>query len=328
MRSLGRYLEASGAFPPPPATLIEEKVKVYREYLVNVRGFGTTTVVHHIASIAEFLAWLGYEANPSSLGKLAARDTEDFLRAIGPRLARGSLQHVVAHLRAFLRFLVANGEIAAGLDAAIDTPRLYRGERLPRALPWSIVRALLCSVDRSSAMGRRDYAMLLLIATYGLRTCDVVAMKLEDIDWRAGTLGVGQQKTGTPMLLPLTDDVGAAIIAYLRDRRPVMGLREVFLRERAPAGVLKPPAVTDAFQAWSRRSGLAIPYQGAHCLRHSVAVHLLREGASLKTIGDLLGHRSAEATCVYLRLAVEDLRDGALALPGTPATRVDAELRP
>jgi site-specific recombinase XerD len=327
VRSLGRYLEASGAFAPRAATFIEQKATIYHKYLTHVRGFAPTTAKHHMASIAEFLGSLGYEADPARLAKVVARDIEDFVRALGKRMSRASLQHVVAHMRAFLRFLAASGEIAPGLDVVIDTPRLYRGERLPRALPWSTVRALLRSIDTSDVLGRRDYAMLLLVATYGLRTCDIVAMKLDDIDWRGGTFRIGQQKTATPMLLPLTDDVGAAIVAYLRDGRPTTKLREVFLRERAPAGVLKPTAVTEAFQAWSRRSGLAIPYQGPHCLRHSVAVHLLREGAPLKTIGDLLGHRSAEATCVYLRLAVEDLRDVALPLPVSAPTVV-REVRP
>jgi site-specific recombinase XerD len=116
-------------------------------------------------------------------------------------------------------------------------------------------------------------------------------------------------------MLPLTAEVGAAILAYLRDGRPTLPHRQVFLRSRAPAGTLKPTALTEAFQGWVRRSGLPIPYQGPHCLRHSLAVHLLRQGTPLKTIGDLLGHRSTESTCVYLRLHVEDLRDVALDLP-------------
>jgi len=134
-----------------------------------------------------------------------------------------------------------------------------------------------------------------------------------------GRLQVRQRKTSSPLVLPLTDSVGESLADYLRGGRPDADYREVFLRHRAPAGLLKPTAVTEAFQAWSRRSGLPIPFQGAHCLRHSYAVHLLRQGASLKTIGDILGHRSAESTCVYLRLAVEDLREVALNLPSGEA---------
>jgi integrase len=178
-----------------------------------------------------------------------------------------------------------------------------------------MVRSFLAAIDRSTPMGKRDYAMFLLIATYGLRSSEVTALRLGDIEWRAGHLRVSRPKTQTPLLLPLTDEIGAALIDYLRNARPELPHREVFLRVRAPAGLLKPTAVTEAFQGWTRRSGLPIPYKGAHCLRHSLAVHLLRQGASLKTIGDLLGHRSAESTCVYLRLHVEDLRHVALDLP-------------
>jgi len=205
--------------------------------------------------------------------------------------------------------------IKAGLDTMIDTPRVYRGERLPRSLPWKTAQSFLAAIDRSTPMGRRDYAMFLLVTTYGLRTSEVAALRLDDIEWRAGRLRVPRPKMKTPIVLPLTKEVGAALIEYLRRDRPDLPHRELFLRCRAPAGPLAPTAVTEAFQAWTRRAGLPIPYQGPHCLRHSLAVHLLREGTSLKAIGDLLGHRSIESTCVYLRLHVGDLRDAALEVP-------------
>lgn len=157
--------------------------------------------------------------------------------------------------------------------------------------------------------------MFLLIATYGLRTSEVAGLRLDDIEWRAGRLRVARPKTQSPIVLPLTQEVGAALLDYLRHARPDLPCREVFLRVRAPAGPLAPTAVTEAFQVWTRHGALPITYQGPHCLRHSLAVHLLRQGTSLKAIGDLLGHRSAESTCVYLRLHVEDLRDAALDLP-------------
>jgi len=210
----------------------------------------------------------------------------------------------------------------SGLDTQIDTPRLYREERLPRALPWETVRALLCSVNRSTPVGLRDYAMLLLIATYGLRTSEVVGLTLEAIEWRAKRLRVHQCKTAAPLWLPLTDAVGDSLTEYLRNGRPSVPYREVFVRHRTPPGVLMGSGVTNAFQAWARRSGLEIPFHGPHCLRHSYAVHLLRQGVSLKTIGDVLGHRSPESTCVYLRLSVEDLRGVALGLPASSIPKV------
>ena len=164
-------------------------------------------------------------------------------------------------------------------------------------------------------MGCRDYAILLLIATYGLRASEVAALHLDHIAWRAGQFRVPRPKTQTPIVLPLTLKVGAALLDYLRHARPASAHRQVFLRVRKPGGPLVPASVGDAFRVWRRRSALDIPSGGAHCLRHSLALHLLRQGTSLKAIGDLLGHRSMESTCVYLRLHVDDLRAAALDLP-------------
>ena len=333
VRQMTRYCESElSLYPAPALTRIEQRVATYRTYLEQVRGFAPSTLTHHGRTAGEFLAHMDYETHPTRLAALERQDLDAFLRTVGPRQSRASLQHVVGHLRAFLRFLASAGEIPTGLDTQIDTPRVYRGEQLPRALPWDTVRALLQSLDRSSPMGRRDYAMFLLMATYGLRACEVVTLTLDDVQWRAGRLRVPQRKTRGALWLPLTDEVGTALLDYLRHGRaalnvrrqrvpfrggPPRSYRELFLRCRTPTGVLKPTAVTEAFQAWSKRSGLAIPFQGAHCVRHSYAVHLLRSGLSLKTIGDLLGHRTLESTCVYLRLAVDDLRDVALPLPAT-----------
>jgi integrase/recombinase XerD len=152
------------------------------------------------------------------------------------------------------------------------------------------------------------------MAAYGLRSCEVTLLTLDDIDWKAGVLSVPQSKTRNRLTLPLTDAAAATVIAYLK-KRPQLPYRELFLRVHAPHGVLKPSAVSAVFRRWVRRSGLDIPFRGPHCIRHSYAVHLLRQGTSIKAIGDLLGHRTAESTCVYLRLALEDLRSVALPVP-------------
>ncbi len=165
-------------------------------------------------------------------------------------------------------------------------------------------------------MGLRDYAMFLLIATYGLRASEVVAIRLEDIRWRQGIRRIHPRKTSSPLELPLTNEVLAGLVKPRKRSLPPAPYRRVFLRMRAPIGVLKPTAVTEAFQALVRRSGLSIPYQGPHCLRHSYALPLLKNGTPRKTIGDILGHRTAESTSMYLRLATGDLREVALAVPG------------
>lgn len=315
IRSLADYFDGGGLLARQATPPNEKLVAAYRDYLDRVRGLAASTLAHHSFTASELLGFLGFDRDHAVLRQLGSQQIEAFLRGMGARVCRESLQHTVAHLRSFLRFLASRGEVARGLDSSIDTPRVYRGERLPRALTWETVQAFLAAIDRATPMGRRDYAMFMLIATYGLRTSEVAALRLDDIEWRASRLRVPRPKTRTPIVLPLTQEVGAALLDYVRHARPDLPRREVFLRVRAPAGPLAPTAVTEAFQCWARRSALPIPYQGPHCLRHSLAVHLLRQGTSLKAIGDLLGHRSFESTCVYLRLHVDDLRDAALELP-------------
>ena len=317
--TLGRYLVVSGliadgrqatAIPQPP-TLSEQ----YTDYLREVRGFAASTISSHRRAAQCFLQHLEETGTP--VGGIVGSNIESYIAHAGKRLSRGSLQHDIAALRGFLRFLSTNRGAPAGLDHQIDTPRLYRLEQLPRALPWETVRTLLQSVDRTSPMGLRDYAMFLLIATYGLRASEIVAISLEDIRWRQRVLRIHQRKTSSPLELPLTYEVLAALVRHLKRTAPPAPYRRVFLRMRAPMGVLKPTAITEAFQALVRKSGLSIPYQGPHCLRHSYALHLLKNRTPLKTIGDILGHRTAESTSMYLRLATGDLRDVALAVPGS-----------
>ena len=315
VRSLACYFSLSGHLMAvsvsPRGALLSE----YRGHLDRVRGSASSTCRNHLMTVSEFLTFLGYEGDLSRLHALAPSDIEGFLKVAGPRLSRGSLQHATSHLRSFLRYLFSRGLTIPDLDRQVDSPRLYRGERLPRSLPWETVKAFLAAIDRTTPMGKRDFAIFLLMATYGLRSCEVASLRLEDIHWRNGLFRVPRTKVGDSLALPLTDEVGNALADYLRDGRPKLPLRQVFLRVRTPLGILGPTAVSEAFKGWVERSGLPIPLQGPHCLRHSIAVHLLRQGTSLKTIGDLLGHRSPESTCVYLRLDVNDLRDVGLALP-------------
>ncbi len=325
IRALAKYLDSTGVLRPrrlEPLTPSEQLLLRYEEHLAKVRGFSEVSIQNHARTVSRFLDEVRHDAQPSRL--LTASDIESYVRHSGQRLTRTSLQQVVAHLRGFLRFLVATGQGSPGLADTIDTPRVYRHEQLPRSLPWPTVTALLESIDRETSVGLRDYAMLLLIAAYGLRISEVASLTLDDIHWRKGWLQVRRPKTRSAMRLPLTEAVESALLHYLREARPKgVACRHLFLRSRAPLGPLKPNAVTMVFERRARESMLEIPFSGAHCLRHSYAVHLLRSGACVKTIGDLLGHRDAESTGVYLRLAIEDLREVALPMPG--ATGIDRD---
>lgn len=325
VRSLTDYLEEQGALAPAPTTPTDERLAEYCHFLEKVRGLAPATVVRHRLRVAEFLRFLEYDTQPQRLRRLTIVDVDTFVGHAGKRLGRVSMRDVASTLRTFLRFLAANGDVASGLDAQIESPRCFRGERLPRALPWEAVGSLLAAVDRSTAKGRRDYAMLLLIATYGLRAGEIASLTIDDVSWRTQQIRVSRPKVGTPLLLPLTDYVATALVDYLRHARAPSRYRHLFLRLRVPPGPIYATAVADVFDVWAARAAIPdLPPRagGPHCLRHSVAVHLLRQGTPLKTIGDLLGHRSAEATCDYLRLQLQDLRDVALPLPATVGSAV------
>lgn len=315
---LQRFLEdrhmlaASASQPPIP---FGELLNAYRRHLTEVRGLAPITIEQHCSTASEFLQFAQKQNEAFRVVDLTRDDIERFITFVSPRFGRSSLQHIVAHIRGLLRFLAMRGEVSEGVGSQVDTPRVYRLEQLPRALPWSTVWDFLESIDRTQSSGLRDYAMFLLIATYGLRGCDIASLKLADIDWRAGEVHIIQSKTRHPLKLPLTDPVAEALLTYLRNGRPRSAHREIFLTACAPIVPIKRQTAGYVYRRRVTRSDLAIPFRGVHCLRHSYAVHLLRQGVSLKSIGDVLGHRSTESTCVYLRLALDDLRDVALPLP-------------
>ena len=255
--------------PTRPKTPVDTELDLFSDHLHRVRGLEPSTIRSHERYLKEFLAHIGYHENPKALAILTIRDVEGFIQIYSKRLNRYSLQHVIGYLRAFLRFQHEKSVVHQPLHTMIDTPRIYRLERLPRYLPWETVRQLLASIDTTSPYGLRDYTMLFLVATYGLRTCEVVSLTLDDINWRTGTIRIPQHKTAQELILPLTDAAGDVLVRYLKESRPNLAYRQLFLRVRAPLGALKPTAVTEAFQLRVRLSGLDIPYHGPHCLRHN-----------------------------------------------------------
>lgn len=318
IRLMACFLAEHGRLGPPvaqPKTAIDTELDLFSDHLRCVRGLEPSTIRSHGAYLREFLAGIGYLDNAGALATLTMGAIESFIQRCATRLNRYSLRHVIGYLRAFLRFQYEKSVLSRPLHTMIDTPRIYRLERLPRHLPWETVKQFLSSIDTSNPHGLRDYTMFFLVATYGLRSCEVVSLTLDDIDWRAGTVRIAQRKTAQELVLPLTDAAGDVLVRYVKESRPKLPYRQLFLRVRAPHGALERSAVWGAFRLRVRLSGLDIPNKGSHALRHSYATHLLRQGASVKAIGDLLGHRNAESTCIYLRLATEQLRTVALPVP-------------
>ncbi|NIR28693.1 MAG: tyrosine-type recombinase/integrase [Desulfuromonadales bacterium] len=313
-RAYERFLASRGRLHDdttvrPPFALCLDK---YGQFLQEVRGFAAVTRAQHLSTLSDFLA--GTLGPSCSLATLTSAHVERYVTRKGGQVSRQTLQHTVAHLRAFLRYAFERRLIAERLDR-IDTPRTYRSEQPPRALPWPLVVGLLRSIDRSSKAGWRDYAILHLMAHYALRPSEIVALELGSVSFEAKRLCVEQRKTHSQLLLPLAAPTVRILRSYLRHGRPASVHRELFLRVRRPAGALKHTAICNIFKKRAQECGLPPGRYSAYSLRHSFAMRLLERGVGLKAIGDLLGHRSLESTCVYLRLDIQALRAVALPVP-------------
>lgn len=315
-RAYQRFLLAAGRLRVHPSDdrFIELRAD-YARYILELRGLSASSRYQHAHTVADFLARC---LTPQQLlCSLCRADIERYIQLRSKEVTRHSLQHTVAHIRAFLRYLYDIGYVPARLDA-LDTPRTYRGELPPREVPWAAVQTLLASIDKTSKAGWRDYCILHLIAHYGIRPSEVVALRLDSIDWNTEVLHIYQRKTSTELDLPLANPTLQVIKDYLQHDRTHHGheYRELFLRARCPFGPLEHYAISDILDKRAREAGLTVFGGNVYRLRHTFAMRLLRRGVGVKAIGDVLGHRSLESTWAYLRLDTAMLRGVALEVPG------------
>jgi len=295
--------------PAPPQSWEEEVVDRYRRYLLDERGLARKTVVTRERTATLFLA----EHAGRELQGLDAGDVSRFVTRQCRHLTVRSAERLINGMRSFLRFALVDGLIGAPLANAVPSVARWSGAGLPRGLARGQVAALLASCDRRRAIGRRDYAIVLLLARLGLRAAEVASLRLDDIDWRAGEIVV-RGKGRTEERLPLPSDVGAAVAAYLRRGRPHRPEREVFLRVCAPLRGLAPEGVSEVVRAASERAGLGS--FGAHRLRHTAGTEMLRAGASLAEVAQVLRHRSVATTAIYAKVDHLALRELAVPWPG------------
>ena len=252
----------------------------------------------------------------ASMAALQAHDLTGFILAQAHRLSPKAAQLMVTALRSFLRFLYQRGQIAIDLAAVMPTVADWRLARVPKYLQPAQIELLLESCDQRTVVGQRDYSILLLLSRLGLRAGEVVHLRLEDFDWPRGLLAV-DGKGGYWRQLPLPVDVGEAVASYLRWRRPPCTSRRVFVRMRAPCvGFASSVAIDCIVSRALARAGLNPPSRGAHLLRHSLATGMLRSGASLAEIGQLLGHRLTQSTEIYAKVDECALADLAQPWPG------------
>jgi integrase/recombinase XerD len=301
--------------PPPQLTPIDKCVQAYERYLREERGLAETTIINYALFIRRFLRDR-FGKGRITLSSLRAGDVVKFVQGQVTHLHLKRAKVLTTALRSFLQYARYCGDITHDLAAAVPIVANWSMPSIPRAILADQVCNLLASINRRTALGRRDYAILLLLARLGLRASEVTFLELDDIDWRTGRISV-RGKNSRQLELPLPADVGRAIVAYLQNGRPHSTSRRVFLRSKAPIrGFLDQRAIGSIVRYRLKRTDINAPTKGAHQFRHGLATQMLHQGASLTEIGELLGHRSPESTKIYAKVDLDALRTLALPWPG------------
>lgn len=293
-------------------------LREYRDWLNHCRGLATSTITAALEETQRFLLWHHSHNRSGALSDLSLPQVDRYLQMRAAGMRRTTLKAVSQRLSGLLRFLHRSGHVPHDLSGRIIRPTLYEFESIPSVLrPQEIEQVLKVTRRDRSARGRRDYAILTLLATYGLRAGEVVRLTLDDINWRAETIVIRHSKIRGSTTLPLLPVAGEALLGYLGHARPKTTARELFVRMMAPLqGFNRGSSLHALVRRRLAAAGIRpAGKRGPHLFRHAHAVSLLRAAVPMKTISDLLGHRASRSTAVYLKLESEELRTVALPLP-------------
>ena len=301
--------------PPPACKALSGLLAEYHEHRLRHCGVSASTLRKDADTASQFLAFLRSRRRTVMRARVA--DLDIFVAMLARRLARKTVSMACSTLRCFLRFLQSSGRLRHDLASSVVAPRAKPMEQPPRALPWPAIRRLVRGVKRDRPGGRRDYALLLLMATYGLGAGEVMNLHLDDIDWANSSVRVRRPKTGVSMLLPLLPAVARALAAYIERERPHHAAsREVFVSKAMPhRRISSSSSILYLVQKHARAAGIKAEYLGSHVLRHSHACRQIDAGASPKVLGDILGHRHPSSTSAYVRVAFKRLRQVGLPVP-------------
>lgn len=319
LKRLLSVLRDAGAIAPTAPRPINSQDQIFEEfgdYLRSERGLTPKSIIRHLPIIRRFLNEV-CPAGASDLGKISQEDVTCYIERHARDGSAGSGKAMCWSLRSFLRYLHHSGLHPLALAGCVPSIRRWKLASLPTYLSAAQVQKVLNGCDRMTALGRRDYAVLMILAKLGLRAAEVLSLTLDDIDWRSGEMLVcakGRQRARMPM----PTDVGAAVVAYLRDGRPTSSCRRLFLRTLAPnVGFASGCAITMIAKTALERAGIrGYAHQGAHIFRHSLATELLRSGATLSEIGQVLRHKSHDTTRIYAKVDIEALRTLGQPWPG------------
>jgi len=301
--------------PPVVDNAQSRIISEFRRYLLHECGRSPATLLNYVPVIEQFLSER-FHNKALNFAMLRAPHVTGFVMLHAHQLSPVRAGLMVTALRSFFRYLRHRGVIATDLAACVPTVPNWSLSTLPRFLPAASVERLLKRCGRKTAVGRRNHAILLLLARLGVRAGEVIKLSVDDIDWDSGQITI-RGKGGKSAQLPLAADVGAALAAYLRHDRPRSATRRVFLRHRAPlVGFGNSSTISSVVRRALKHAGVESAHTGAHVLRHSLATSLLRQGGSLDEIGELLRHQSPNTTAIYAKVDVTALHTLALPWPG------------
>jgi site-specific recombinase XerD len=307
---LGVITPAAVARPARPEPLAA-RVPGYFDYLRTVCGLRERSLGEHRRLLRLFEAYLD-RIELRELRAVSPAVLGGFVTTIGAHYGKRTVQRTCAVLKGLFRYLHQASAVDRDLSKFVEAPRQYRLARIPRAISWDEVRRLLDAVDRRTPVGKRDYAILLLLVTYGLRAREVAALRPVDIDWKRERLQVPDRKAGHSTAYPLSPIVGDAIVDYLKNGRPDAPSPALFVHAAAPYAPINDVTVSQRAHWYLRKIDLGVPHAGSHTLRHACVQRLVDAQLSLKAIGDYVGHRSPTSTAVYTKIDIEGLREVAL----------------
>ncbi len=294
-----------------PANPFEDRAPHFFDYLSQEKGLRSATIEgyrHHLRWLAAYLQRIGL----ADVAHLSPAVLSGFVAEYGRTVGWSSLRNCCGQLRVFVRYLFREGVLTRDLSEVIESPQRFRLSGIPRSISWDAVKRVLAGVDRRAPTGKRDYAILLLLVTYGLRAFEVAELTLDHIDWRNERLRIPERKAGHSTAYPLSSIVGEAILDYLKHGRPQTKHRHVFLRSIAPVVPISHAAISSRAGHYLRKAGVQVPRPGSHTLRHTCVQRLVEADFTLKTIGDYVGHRSPSSTQIYSKVAIEALRQVAI----------------
>lgn len=279
----------------------------YVKWMCDERGFSRSTVGQWQGRTRQFLQWC--EETGRNLKGLRPTDIDDYFIQNAPRWGRISMKTMTGALRIFLRYAAAHGLCDSRLATALRTPRMYAQESLPSAPGWTDVQRILATTETDKPADIRNRAILMLLSIYGMRRGEVVALRLDQVDWAGRKLHIFRLKRRQPQVYPLLPTVAEALARYIDTVRPHCSAQEIFLRLKAPQRALTPAALFNFVNGKFKALGIETKHRGPHALRHACAARLVAQGLSFKEIGDHLGHRSASATMTYAKVDMRALRE-------------------